>query len=110
MNRLFYGDCLEVMQGMPAGSVDLIYLDPPFNSQRNYHNIYKDETGRPLPDQVEAFCDMWTLTPEREREIRHMPILVRETGIDDETAEFWKDVVERPAENEPGRWPTCPTW
>ena len=90
MNRLFYGDCLDVMQNMPAGSVDLIYLDPPFNSQRNYHNIYKDETGRPLPDQVEAFCDMWTLTPEREREIRHMPILVRETGIDDATAEFWK--------------------
>lgn len=90
MNRLFYGDCLDVMQRMPAGSVDLIYLDPPFNSKRNYHSIYKDETGRPLPDQVEAFCDMWTLTPEREREIRHMPILVRETGIDDATAEFWK--------------------
>ena len=90
MNRLFYGDCLDVMQGMQAGSVDLIYLDPPFNSQKNYHSIYKDETGRSLPDQVEAFCDMWTLTPEREREIRHMPILVRETGIDDETAEFWK--------------------
>lgn len=90
MNRLFYGDCLTVMQGLQAGSVDLIYLDPPFNSQRNYHSIYRDETGRPLPDQVEAFCDMWTLTPEREREIRHMPILVRETGIDDEVAEFWK--------------------
>ena len=49
MNCLYYGDCLDVMQGMQAGSVDLIYLDPPFNSQRNYHNIYKDETGRPLP-------------------------------------------------------------
>ena len=90
MNTLHYGDCLDVMQGMPAGSVDLIYLDPPFNSQKNYHSIYKDETGRPLPDQIEAFCDMWTLTAEREREIRHMPILVRETGISDETAEFWK--------------------
>ena len=90
MNTLHYGDCLTVMQGMKAGSVDLIYLDPPFNSKKNYHSLYKDETGRPLPDQVEAFCDMWTLTPEREREIRHMPILVRETGIDDATAEFWK--------------------
>ena len=90
MNALHYGDCLTVMQGMPAGSVDLIYLDPPFNSKRNYHSIYKDETGRPLPDQVEAFCDMWTLTEEREREIRHMPVLVRETGIPDEIAEFWR--------------------
>ena len=52
MNMLYYGDCLTVMQGMPVGSVDLIYLDPPFNSQRNYHSIYKDETGRALPDQV----------------------------------------------------------
>lgn len=90
MNTLYYGDCLDVIPSLKAGSVDLIYLDPPFNSRRNYHNIYKDETGRPLPDQVEAFCDMWTLTPEREREIRHMPVLVRQTGIDDATAEFWK--------------------
>ena len=72
MNRLYYGDCLTVMQGMKLGSVDLIYLDSPFNSQRQYNNIYKDETGRPLPDQVEAFCDMWELDEERERVIRHM--------------------------------------
>ncbi len=90
MNTLWYGDCLTVMQNMKAGSVDLIYLDPPFNSKRNYHSIYKDETGRPLPDQIEAFCDMWTLTEEREREIRNMPILVRDTGIPDDVAEFWK--------------------
>ena len=90
MNTLWYGDCLTVIQQMKAGSVDLIYLDPPFNSRKNYHSIYRDETGRPLPDQVEAFCDMWTLTEEREREIRNMPMLVRETGIPDEVAEFWR--------------------
>ena len=90
MNTLYYGDCLTVMQNMKAGSVDLIYLDPPFNSKKNYHSIYKDETGRPLPDQIEAFCDMWTLTEEREREIRNMPVLVRETGISDDVAEFWR--------------------
>ena len=56
MNRLYYGDCLTVMQEMPLGSVDLIYLDPPFNSNRAYNAIYKDDTGRPLPDQIEAFC------------------------------------------------------
>ena len=90
MNRLYYGDCLTVMQGMGSASVDLIYLDPPFNSQCNYNAIYKDETGRPLPDQVEAFCDMWELDEERERVIRHMPFLVREAGIADEVAEFWR--------------------
>ena len=90
MNTLWYGDCLTVIQGMKAQSVDLIYLDPPFNSNKNYHNIYKDETGRPLPDQVEAFCDMWTLDDERERALRHMPVLMREQGIDDDTVEFWR--------------------
>ena len=87
MNRLWYGDCLTVMRDhMPIGSVDLIYLDPPFNSNREYNAIYKTETGKPLPDQIEAFCDTWTLDDERERALRHMPILMREAGIDDATA------------------------
>ncbi len=88
--RLFYGDCLQVMESIPRNSIDLIYLDPPFNSNRNYNAIYKDETGRPLPVQIEAFCDTWELNEERERTIRHMPMLMRESGIDDATAEFWR--------------------
>ena len=91
MNRLYFGDCLTIMRDfMRAGSVDLIYLDPPFNSNREYNAIYKDETGRPLPDQIEAFCDLWTLDEERERALRSMPVLMREAGIEDEVAEFWK--------------------
>ena len=91
MNRLYYGDCLTIMQDhMKARSVDLIYLDPPFNSNQEYNAIYKTETGLPLPDQIEAFCDTWTLDEERERAIRTMPILMREVGIEDEVAEFWK--------------------
>ena len=90
VNKLYYGDCLSIMQDMPLASVDLIYLDPPFNSNRQYNAIYQDETGRPLPDQIEAFCDMWELDPERERAIRTMPVLMRENGIDDATAELWR--------------------
>ena len=91
MNRLYYGDCLDVMLNqMPQASVDLIYLDPPFNSNRQYNAIYKDETGRPLPDQVEAFCDLWTLDTETERDIKQMPVLMREAGVDDDVVEFWK--------------------
>ena len=90
MNRLYYGDCFTIMQDWPLHSVDLIYLDPPFNSNRQYNAIYKDETGRPLPDQIEAFCDMWELDVERERAIRTMPVLMRENGIDDSTAELWR--------------------
>ena len=90
MNKLFYGDCLNIMQGMPKACVDLVYLDPPFNSNRDYSAIYKDETGRPLPDQIEAFNDLWDLDEERERSIRHMPILMRDCGVDDDVAEFWR--------------------
>ena len=90
MNRLYYGDCLAVVEEMPPGSVDLIYLDPPFNSSRDYNAIYTDETGRPLPTQIEAFCDTWILDEDRERAIRQMPVLMREAGIDDEVAEFWR--------------------
>ena len=90
MNRLYYGDCMTIMAEWPSACVDLIYLDPPFNSNRNYSAIYKDETGRPLPDQVEAFCDMWELDQERERAIRTMPVLMRESGMDDSVAELWR--------------------
>ncbi len=90
MNRLYYGDCLTVMREMPSESVDLIYLDPPFNSNRDYNAIYKDHTGRPLPDQMEAFRDTWTLDEERERAILRIPVLMREAGMDYETAEFWR--------------------
>ena len=90
MNRLYYGDCLTIMQDMKLASVDLIYLDPPFNSNREYNAIYKDETGRLLPDQIEAFCDLWQLDADRERAIRHMPVLMRDAGIEDAVAEFWR--------------------
>ena len=90
INPLYYGDCLTIMLEWPSAWVDLIYLDPPFNSNRQYNAIYKDETGRPLPDQVEAFCDMWELDDERERAIRTMPVLMREAGIDDSITEFWR--------------------
>ena len=89
-NQLYYGDCYTHMADWPLACVDLIYLDPPFNSQRQYNSIYKDETGRPLPDQIEAFCDMWVLDEAREQAIRTMPVLMRESGIDDKTAEFWR--------------------
>lgn len=90
MNKLYFGDCLTIMQDMPLKSMDLIYLDPPFNSNQSYNAIYKDETGKPLPDQIEAFCDAWELDERRERAIRHMPVMMRDAGVDDAVAEFWK--------------------
>ncbi len=43
-----------------------------------------------MPDQIEAFCDMWELDAERERAIRTMPVLMRESGPDDTVSEFRK--------------------
>ena len=89
-NKLYYGDCLTILNDMALGSVDLIYLDPPFNSARNYNAIYKDETGRPLPDQIEAFCDTWKLDESTEAELRVMPESMHEKGIDNDVVEFWR--------------------
>jgi len=100
-NRLYYGDCLTVMAEMPPESVDLIYLDPPFKSNREYNAIYKDETGRPLPDQIEAFNDIWTLDKKRKRAIHKMPVLMSSEGIDDNAINFWKAWVKALHETQP---------
>ena len=46
-NTLFYGDNLPVLrEHIATASVDLVYLDPPFNSSRSYNVLFKDESGR----------------------------------------------------------------
>lgn len=60
------------MRAMPAASVDLIYLDPPFNSNENYNTLYRDSKGAPLPEQIQAFQDTWRAnTPPPDRPTRH---------------------------------------
>jgi DNA modification methylase len=90
VNHLYYGDNLTIMQHMPKWCVDLIYLDPPFNSKQNYNLIYKNLTGKPVPDQAEAFCDTWDMDPQKEEVARAMPILMREHGVADYYVEFWR--------------------
>ena len=89
-NHLYYGDNLTIMKNIPTGSVDLIYLDPPFNSQRNYNLIYQKLTGQPVPEQEEAFCDAWEMDPEKEEMVRRMPIVFREYGANEGLIEFWR--------------------
>jgi len=89
-NHLYYGDNLTRMQQMPKHCVDLIYLDPPFNSKQNYNLIYKNMTGLPVPDQAEAFCDTWDMDAEKEELARQMPVLMREHGVEDYYVEFWR--------------------
>src|SRR5579872_3129440 len=57
-NTLFYGDNLTILREyIPDESVDLIYLDPPFNSNRNYNVLFKDESGSDSEAQITAFED-----------------------------------------------------
>jgi site-specific DNA-methyltransferase (adenine-specific) len=59
-NTLYYGDNLDILrEHIPSESVDLIYLDPPFNSNRSYNVLFKEESGKPSRAQIEAFDDTW---------------------------------------------------
>ena len=61
-NRLYYGDNLEILRNreyFPDECVDLIYLDPPFNSNRNYNVLFKSESGADSEAQITAFEDTW---------------------------------------------------
>ena len=60
MNKLYFGDNLTVLKDhVRDETVDLVYLDPPFNSQRNY-NVLFGSHGRASEAQVEAFKDTWS--------------------------------------------------
>lgn len=52
-NRLFFGDNLHVMRQLPSNSIDLIYIDPPFFSGRNYNILFGDK------NEVRSFTDIW---------------------------------------------------
>lgn len=66
-NALYYGDNLAVLRESIADeSVDLVYLDPPFNSQANYNVLFKAPTGKQSQAQIEAFEDTWHWGQEAE--------------------------------------------
>lgn len=62
-NLLCFGDNLGLLsdtQLFPEGCIDLIYLDPPFNSQQSYNVLFKEASGTPEAAQFKAFEDTWT--------------------------------------------------
>src|SRR6266508_2564893 len=69
-NALYYGDNLAVLrENIPDGSVDLIYLDPPFNSNASYNVLFKAPSGEQSQAQIEAFEDTWHWTADNGAEL-----------------------------------------
>ena len=60
MNLLYYGDNLDVLRRHVADeSVDLVYLDPPFNSNASYNVLFAEKSGKQAAAQIQAFEDTW---------------------------------------------------
>jgi len=61
MKTLYYGDNLEILRNkIPDESIDLCYIDPPFNSKKSYFQIYNNIGGKADKAQAQAFTDTWT--------------------------------------------------
>ena len=72
-NVLYYGDNLEILRKyIPDNSIDLIYLDPPFNSNATYNVLYKEKTGEPSQAQITAFEDTWHWGLESEKALQEI--------------------------------------
>jgi adenine specific DNA methylase Mod len=72
MNQLYFGDNLDWLRNkeiFPDASVDLIYLDPPFNSKRDYNLLFKSPKGKQSEAQIEAFKDSWSWGDQAEKEL-----------------------------------------
>jgi DNA modification methylase len=69
MNKLYFGDNLDILREyVEPASVDLVYLDPPFNSKADYNVLFRSPASDVANAQVEAFRDTWTWLDEAEFE------------------------------------------
>ena len=82
-NALYYGDNLPIMrEHIPDGTIDLVYLDPPFNSARDYNVLFKQAKKDENQAQITAFTDTWLWSKRRydeffddERNARLFPLM-----------------------------------
>lgn len=94
MKHLYYGDNLSVLREHVASeSVDLIYLDPPFNSQADYNIIFRDQAGQDSGAQILAFKDTWQWGRESEQALLDL------LALHGELARFLDDTVSRLGRN-----------
>ena len=78
-NRLFFGDNLDILrQHIADESVDLIYLDPPFNSNATYNVLFRERSGEESAAQITAFDDTWRWSMESE--LAYQDVITRQAG------------------------------
>ena len=70
-NSLFYGDCLDIMRNFPDECIDLICLDPPFNSNEKYNSIFID-SGLNIEAQIKVFDDTWIWNEQAAARVEHI--------------------------------------
>ena len=102
VNSLCYGDCLDWMQRWDDESVDLIYLDPPFNSSATYNVLYAQDSAGGA--QTRAFADTWTWDAAAGERLAMYEGATGLTGSqgDRRAGEY--------SSARPGCWPTSRTW
>ncbi len=72
-NKLYYGDNYDVLKMyLKDESVDLIYLDPPFNSRQDYNVLFAEKDGSQSSSQIHAFEDTWEWNIDAERSYQHI--------------------------------------
>ena len=73
MATLYYGDNLPILRHhLAAESVDLVYLDPPFNSAQNYNAFFQEKDGSAAGAQIQAFEDTWHWNTDSEAAYRDL--------------------------------------
>jgi site-specific DNA-methyltransferase (adenine-specific) len=88
-NTLYYGDNLDILrEHIPDASVDLIYLDPPFNSNRSYNVLFREANGTAADSQITAFDDSWHWGQSAEQTLREI-----ETGAAPHIVEMMQAIV-----------------
>ncbi len=80
-NALYYGDNLGILRDfVPNGAVDLVYLDPPFNSNRDYNLIFRDASGKQSDASILAFEDTWHWGPDASEKYDYLTNSARHLG------------------------------
>ena len=80
-NALYYGDNLGILRDyIPSESIDLVYLDPPFNSNRDYNVFFKDASGAQSDASILAFEDTWRWGPDASAKYDYLTNSARHAG------------------------------